>query len=194
MQSIIVEVAMFKLNEGVTDQAFIAEAEKVQESFLKIQKGYLDRGLLKDENGQWFDILHWASMEDAQTAARVMMQESECQPFIQMINSQSIQMFHLVRQREWSMSVFREQRLKLQKYLRYRANAETKAWWENYVKESAPFMGVKMPVIRTVLHQWYKENVEGILEYSEQLELALSLFDGEYTEEKLAGTLFLRVS
>lgn len=60
------------------------------------------------------------------------------------------------------------------------------------MKESAPFMGVKMPVIRTVLHQWYKENVEGILEYSEQLELALSLFDGEYTEEKLAGTLFLQ--
>jgi hypothetical protein len=29
MQSIIVEVAMFKLNEGVTDQAFIAEAEIV---------------------------------------------------------------------------------------------------------------------------------------------------------------------
>lgn len=60
------------------------------------------------------------------------------------------------------------------------------------MKESAPFMGVKMPVIRTVLHQWYKENVEGILEFSEQLELALSLFDGEYTEEKLAGTLFLQ--
>jgi heme-degrading monooxygenase HmoA len=103
MQSIIVEVAMFKLNEGVTDQAFISEAAKVQESFLKNQKGYLDRELLKDENGQWFDILHWASMEEAQTAAQVMMQEAECQPFVQMINPQSIQMFHLVRQKEWGL-------------------------------------------------------------------------------------------
>jgi hypothetical protein len=48
MQGIIVEVAMFKLNKGVTDQAFIAEAERVQESFLKNQRGYLDRELLKD--------------------------------------------------------------------------------------------------------------------------------------------------
>jgi len=60
------------------------------------------------------------------------------------------------------------------------------------VKESAPFMGVKMPVIRTVLYQWHKDNVERILEYAEQLELALSLFDEEYTEEKLAGTLLLQ--
>ena len=101
MQSIIVEVAVFRLNEGVVDQDFIAEAEKVQASFLKNQKGYLDRELLKNENGQWFDILHWASMEEAQTAAQVMMREPTCQQFIQMINPQSIQMFHLVRQRAW---------------------------------------------------------------------------------------------
>jgi hypothetical protein len=88
--------------------------------------------------------------------------------------------------------VFRGQKLKLQEYLQYHANAETKAWWENYVKASAPFMGVKVPVIRIVLHQWHKENVQGLLEYPEQLELALSFFDEEYTEEKLAGTLFLQ--
>ena len=88
--------------------------------------------------------------------------------------------------------MFREQTLKLRESLQFHANAETKAWWENYVKESAPFLGVKMPVIRTVLHQWHKDNVERILEYPEQLELALSLFNEEYTEEKLAGTLFLQ--
>ncbi len=88
--------------------------------------------------------------------------------------------------------MLREQILKLQERLQYHANAGTKAWWENYVKESAPFIGVKMPVIRTVLHQWHKENVEGILEYPDQLDLALALFDEEYTEEKLAGTLFLQ--
>jgi len=88
--------------------------------------------------------------------------------------------------------MFREQKLKLQESLQCHANAEIKAWWENYVKGSAPFMGVKMPVIRTVLHQWHREHVEGILEYPAQIELALSLFDGPYTEEKLAGTLFLQ--
>lgn len=88
--------------------------------------------------------------------------------------------------------MFRELKLRLRESLQSHASAEAKAWWENYVKESAPFMGVKMPVIRTVLHQWHNENVERILEYTAQLELALSLFDEQYTEEKLAGTLFLQ--
>jgi len=103
MKHIVVEVAMFKLNEGVAEQAFIAEAKKVQESFLKKQKGYLDRELLKDESGQWFDILHWQSMKEAQAAAEAMMQESSCQQFIQMIDPKSIQMFHLKRQKEWGL-------------------------------------------------------------------------------------------
>lgn len=103
MKHIVVEVAMFKLNEGVTDYAFITEAEKVQESFLKNQKGYLDRELLKGEDGQWFDILHWQSMDEAQSAAQVMMQEPACQQFIKMIDPKSIQMFHLVRQQAWNL-------------------------------------------------------------------------------------------
>lgn len=88
--------------------------------------------------------------------------------------------------------MFREQKLKLRESLERHADDKTKAWWENYVKGSAPFMGVKMSAIRTVLHRWYKAEVEGSLEYPAQLELALSLFDEQYTEEKLAGTLFLQ--
>ena len=88
--------------------------------------------------------------------------------------------------------MFREQKLKLRESLQCQANKATKAWWENYVKGSAPFMGVKMPAIRTVLHQWYREHVDGIFDYPAQIELALSLFDESHTEEKLAGTLFLQ--
>ncbi|UCH80820.1 MAG: DNA alkylation repair protein [Nitrospiraceae bacterium] len=88
--------------------------------------------------------------------------------------------------------MFKEQVLTLRISLQKHAKPETKVWWENYVKNSAPFMGVKMPVIRTVLHRWHKENVEGKIEYPEQLDLSLALFAGKYTEEKLAGTLFLQ--
>jgi len=88
--------------------------------------------------------------------------------------------------------VFREQVICLQESLKEHANPKTKAWWENYVKGSAPFMGVKMPIIRDVLHQWHKEKIEGRLNSLEQVDLALALFEEEYTEEKLAGTLFLQ--
>jgi len=55
--------------------------------------------LLKDENVQSFDIPHGANMEEALTAAFIMERESDCQPFVQMIDPQTTQMLHLVRQR-----------------------------------------------------------------------------------------------
>lgn len=80
----------------------------------------------------------------------------------------------------------------LQRLLQEKAAPEVKDWWEGYVKQSAPFIGVKMPVIRSVLHQWHKELVAEDMETEQQLELALALFGERYTEEKLAGTLFLQ--
>jgi 3-methyladenine DNA glycosylase AlkD len=76
--------------------------------------------------------------------------------------------------------------------LQEHADAKTKAWWENYVKGSAPFLGVKMPLIRRIVHQWHREHVAGRFESGRQVALALALFEGAYTEDKLAGTLFLQ--
>lgn len=80
----------------------------------------------------------------------------------------------------------------LQTDLHAHADPKAKAWWENYVKGSPPFIGVKMPVIRRLLQQWHREHVAEALPPAEQFELALALFAGQYTEEKLAGTLFLQ--
>jgi 3-methyladenine DNA glycosylase AlkD len=76
--------------------------------------------------------------------------------------------------------------------LQQHANPKIKTWWENYVKGSSPFLGVKMPTIRAELHRWHKAYIEGRMGYPAQVALALQLFDGKYTEEKLAGTLFLQ--
>jgi 3-methyladenine DNA glycosylase AlkD len=80
----------------------------------------------------------------------------------------------------------------LQQSLAAHANPKSKAWWERYVKGSAPFLGVKMAAIRSIVHQWHEDHVGGDLDLNRQLDLALALFEGEYTEEKLAGTLFLQ--
>jgi len=76
--------------------------------------------------------------------------------------------------------------------LQVESNPNAKGWWEGYVKESAPFLGVKMADIRKVVHQWHKNQIAGNLDVEQQVDLALSIFEGEYTEEKLAGTLFLQ--
>jgi 3-methyladenine DNA glycosylase AlkD len=80
----------------------------------------------------------------------------------------------------------------LRENLQKHTDPKTKVWWENYVQGSAPFMGVKMGLIRRELHQWYETQVTGRVAPDQQLDLALALFGGEYTEEKLAGTLFIQ--
>lgn len=70
-------------------------------------------------------------------------------------------------------------------------NPAVKSWWENYVKNSAPFRGVKMAVIRKCLHKWHGEYIEDVLDLEQQLDLALALIKEKYTEDKLAGTIFL---
>jgi 3-methyladenine DNA glycosylase AlkD len=80
----------------------------------------------------------------------------------------------------------------LHKLLVEKADPKTSDWWESYVKNSAPFLGVKMADIRAAVHQWHQEQIAGNLTSAEQRDLALALFSGQYSEEKLAGTLFLQ--
>jgi hypothetical protein len=76
--------------------------------------------------------------------------------------------------------------------LEMKADPKAKAWWEGYVKDSAPFLGVKMADIRTIVHQWHQDQVAGRFDPAQQMELALDLLKGQYTEEKLAGPLLLQ--
>ncbi len=82
--------------------------------------------------------------------------------------------------------------LPLQELLQASADPKTKAWWEGYVKNSAPFLGVKMAATRAAVHHWHAQHVAGSLTLRQQMDLALALFQEKHTEEKLAGTLFLR--
>jgi len=72
------------------------------------------------------------------------------------------------------------------------SDPKVKSWWENYVKDSAPFRGVKMPVIRKCLHKWHTEYIEGVLDLEQQLDLSLELIKEKYTEDKLTGTIFIQ--
>ena len=66
--------------------------------------------------------------------------------------------------------------------LEMKADPKAKAWWEGYVKDSSPFLGVKMADIRTIVHKWHQDQVGGRFDAAQQVELALDLFEGKYTE------------
>src|SRR5215208_6379973 len=77
--------------------------------------------------------------------------------------------------------------------LNARATAATREWWTKYLRGAASFRGVKMGDVRTAVHAWFNE--EGLGEYlsvGQQKDLALMLLEEDYSEDKLAGVLFLQ--
>lgn len=82
---------------------------------------------------------------------------------------------------------------KLQSRIAKFADEKRKIWFENYIKHDTKFRGVEILTIRTELKAWYKQENIDKLPLDEQLDLALSFFDEKYSEDKLAGILFLQI-
>jgi hypothetical protein len=89
----VVEVVLFRLKAGVEDETFLREAAVVQ-AWIEQQPGFISRELLKAPNDQWLDTVRWASLETAERAAAIIMNEDHCMPFMSMIDEASIQMWH----------------------------------------------------------------------------------------------------
>ena len=80
---------------------------------------------------------------------------------------------------------------RLQNALESRASEKTRTFWNNYLKGNARFRGVPMAGVRTVVHEWWKKEGLHELSIAAQKEVALHLFEEEYSEDKLAGMLAL---
>lgn len=80
----------------------------------------------------------------------------------------------------------------LQQQLQAAAEPATRQWWERYLKGAIPFRGVKMAVIRRLLHAWVATQGLAAREHEEQEMIALALLRQPYAEDKLAGILYLQ--
>lgn len=89
----VLEVVTFRLVAGPTHDQFLAAA-RATEAPLRRQPGFLARRLTLAEDGTWTDLVAWASLPQAQAAATAMMAEPAFQPFMAMIDRDSIQMRH----------------------------------------------------------------------------------------------------
>ena len=72
------------------------------------------------------------------------------------------------------------------------ATARSRCFWESYLKHAVAFRGVPMGEIRKAVHAWWKEEQLAQLPSADQKRLALALFEGDFGEDKLAGTLVLQ--
>jgi len=86
-----VELTSFSLLAGTNEAAFIEVANQMQKAFLKDQKGFIKRTLVKGEQG-WTDIVYWESPQSMQDAMHKAESSEAVAPFMKMIDFESVQM------------------------------------------------------------------------------------------------------
>ena len=65
----VVEICLFKINEGVTEEHFLEASDLLHTGFLSQQQGFISRQFAKDGD-TWSDVVLWESMEDAMNAVK----------------------------------------------------------------------------------------------------------------------------
>lgn len=95
----VVELVVFKLNEGVTPDELLATNGAVSR-WAAEQPGFVSRDMAYDAEGdRWIDVVWWRSMEDARAAADAAMHSASCAPMFALIDMESTLMVHGERAR-----------------------------------------------------------------------------------------------
>lgn len=99
-ENITVEIVQFTSKEGIDEKAFLQASDAMMMD-LKKQDGFIDRELLKSEDNQWVDVVHWKSLANAELAAKNVMNSPTCLEFFQMMDQDSVKMMHFERIRRY---------------------------------------------------------------------------------------------
>jgi hypothetical protein len=93
-QGRVVELAIFKLKDGVTRDQLLATVDGVTE-WAKRQPGFVSRDLTySDESDTWIDVIWWESADAAHAAAEAAMTSESCAPMFGLIDLEGTQMIH----------------------------------------------------------------------------------------------------
>jgi antibiotic biosynthesis monooxygenase (ABM) superfamily enzyme len=87
------EIVIYRLKPDVDRNRFLEISTQATE-WLRTRPGYLGRELLEDDNGQWVDLVRWATIDDALAAASAFMEVPEAAAFMDVVEPESITMLH----------------------------------------------------------------------------------------------------
>lgn len=85
MSNQVIELASFRLAEGANEVALIAASDAMQEGFLKLQKGFIKRDLVKTADGQWADVVYWENQESADAILQEAMNNPICLKYFELM-------------------------------------------------------------------------------------------------------------
>lgn len=98
-QQTVLELCTFKLVAG-TDRHQFSQANKAVDDFLREQDGFQYRSLSYCESEDlWIDTVYWQDMHAATKAANNFWADQRSQPFMQMLDKESVHMRHAAIER-----------------------------------------------------------------------------------------------
>ena len=89
----IAEIVSFKLNEGVSDEDYLA-LNAPSHAYSSASNGFVSRQLSKGADGQWTDYTIWDSMENAKAAFDGFMAQDFAPAMVGAIDEKSMVMQH----------------------------------------------------------------------------------------------------
>jgi len=89
----ILELVTFKLATGISDEAFLAENEHLN-NWVKSQPGFEYRALAKTNENSWTDTVFWQDMETASAAQQRFGEEPSLQGMMKVIDMESVKVDH----------------------------------------------------------------------------------------------------
>jgi hypothetical protein len=83
--TMVIEWAPFRLADGAAEDALLEASETLQREFLRHQRGFLRRELLRGADGQWVDLVYWADQASADGIVEAVRTSPVCQAYLQLM-------------------------------------------------------------------------------------------------------------
>jgi hypothetical protein len=94
MEERVLELVVYKLNDGVSREQFLGTNDAVS-TWISKQPGFVSRELAHDADAdRWVDVIWWETMENAHAAAELSQSSESCTPMFGMIDMESALMLH----------------------------------------------------------------------------------------------------
>lgn len=90
----VLELVVFKLEDGVTREQFLATNDAVTE-WAQRQPGFISREQAYDAEGErWIDLIWWRSLAEAHAASEAAMTSESCAPMFALLDDGETLMIH----------------------------------------------------------------------------------------------------
>lgn len=90
----VLELVVFSLRDGVTREQLLGTVDAVS-AWARRQPGFISRDLsYSAEQDKWIEVVYWASLHDAEAAAKASESSEQCAPMFALVDMQSALFLH----------------------------------------------------------------------------------------------------